>query len=286
MTDVTQTQTGSTPLKVHTSDRCGNMVAVVQSIALTGKGAIPLGFAINPAIHATIPVYSGKNTTVVELTKAEAQAAINAMHVVALDSSLNAGEKADLSEDVNEAITQPYELSSGVNKGMYVSMFGHMLKAEMGKLESAYKKAENNKALAAAEIVYIGAKGLEYVAYSAAQKSHARALHKDKYPTIAGDWYSNPAHKARLLAEAAQLVVIVNKGETAPAPAVATAPVTESIQTTLMEVGALAPDVSPPTASVAVVADPAMIASLIAQGQTPEQAIEGATEVARILAGL
>ena len=283
MSDITQTQTGSTPNGTHGSDKFGQMATQVQAIALTGKGPIPVGFAIDENIHGSIPMYSGKNTTVVELTKAQAQAAINAINVLALESSLNTSTRNDveLSEDITVALTQTYQLSKGKNAGMHVSMIGHMVKTEMGKLKSEYEKAEAAKALAAATTTFTGPEGKQFVNYGKAQKAWARYIHKTEFPTIAGNWFDNPQHKARLLGMGAERIVIVNKGEEAPAPAsaVVAAPEAQTIQTTLVDVGALAPDVTP---QADVQADPTLVAAYMAQGQTAAQALESATAVARL----
>lgn len=278
----TDTNVGGTPLDgTHKSNQYGQMLARVWEIANSKKGALPTGFGVRESVHPVIPIADGHTAkTTMEMTKAEAQACIQAAYELACEANIVSKEGAEHSlagDSVPEILSITYPCTHK-DVTTIVSLFGHCLKTEMMKLKSADDKRVEAERVANNPVTYIGKDGkgndMEFSSMKKAVNSIARWIHKTEFPTVAGAWHSHPGHKAQLQAMAQERLVIRNKGAEAEAPA----PVAET--PTIMDFSTPAPVAAPVQETVAV--DTALVAQFVAAGLTPEQAVVAARTSANL----
>ena len=280
------TDVGSTPLDgTHKSNKYGAMLARVWEIANSKKGALPTGFGVRESVHPVIPIADGHTAkTTMEMTKAEAQACIQAAYKLACEHNLVSKEDAEHSlagDSIPEilAITYPCTYKKVTT---IVSLFGHCLKGQMASLKSADDKRREAEAVANNPVTYIGrdknGNDMEFSSIKKALNSIARDIHKRQFPTVAGAWYSMPAHKAQLLAMAQEQLVIKNKGAEAEAPA----PVTETPTPTIMDFSTTPVEAPAPVTQAPVSVDKAVVAQYVAAGMSPADAVACARAAATL----
>ena len=271
------TDVGSTPLDgTHKSNKYGAMLARVWEIANSKKGALPTGFGVRESVHPVIPIADGHTAkTTMEMTKAEAQACIQAAYKLACEHNLVSKEDAEHSlagDSIPEilAITYPCTYKKVTT---IVSLFGHCLKGQMASLKSADDKRREAEAVATNPVTYVGKdnKGndMEFSSIKKALNSIARWIHKTDFATVAGAWHEMPAHKAQLLAMAQETLVIRNKGAEAEAPA----PVTETTTPTIMDFSTTPVEAPAPVTQAPVSVDKAVVAQYVAAGMSPADAV-------------
>jgi hypothetical protein len=282
----TDTNVGGTPLDVtHKSNMYGQMLARVWEIANSKKGALPTGFGVREGVHPVIPIADGHTKdTVMEMTKAEAQACIQVAYKLACEANLVSKEGAEHSlagDSIPEILSITYPCTYK-GETTIVSLFGHCLKGQMASLKSAHDKAVEAERVANNPVTYMGkdSKGndVEFSSMKKAVNSLARWIHKTEFPTVAGAWYDHPGHKGQLIALAQERLVIRNKGAEAEAPA----PVTETTTPTIMDFSTPAPAAPVQESATFGAVDKAVVAQYVAAGMSPADAVAAARAEANL----